>query len=111
MSRPAVEHAGDHATVSLTGDVDLAVRSDILASYEYAIGLMEIPHLLVDVSGVTFVDSTGLDTLADAAAWVHARGGTIAVVGASARIKWLLRIGDLMHLIVPLPTDPGRSAS
>jgi anti-sigma B factor antagonist len=106
MSRPAVEHAGHHAIVSLTGDVDLVVRSDILASYEYAIGRMEIPHLLVDVSGVTFMDSTGISTLAAGVKRVQARGGTVTVVGASARIRWLLRIGHLDDLITVLP--PGR---
>lgn len=102
-SSPLVELVDDHVLVVLAGEVDLLVRSDLLTSYDYAISLLEVPHLLIDVSRVTFMDSTGCETLA--AAWneVNVRGGTISVAGASERIVKLLRITDLDSLLAPRP--------
>ncbi len=98
-----VELVDDRVVVVLAGEVDLTVRSDLLACYDRAISLLDVPHLLSDVSRVTFMDSTGLDTIA--AAWnkVHARGGTISLTGASARIVNLLRITHLDSLVTLLP--------
>jgi anti-sigma B factor antagonist len=96
---PRIECTGDYAVVSLTGDIDLTVRSEILESYRHAIALMAVPHLLVDVSGVTFMDATGLGTLVAALKGARARGGTVSVVGASERILSLFHIGHLDGMI------------
>ncbi len=100
---PVVEHAGDYAVVSLSGDVDIAVKSQILDAYQQAIDLMNVPHLIVDVSGVTFMDSTGVSTLAAALEKVKAHGGAVFVVGASARILRLFHIVRLDAVIPVLP--------
>jgi anti-anti-sigma factor len=102
-SKPVVDLIEDHAMVVLVGEVDLMVRSDLLASYDHAIALLEVPHLLIDVSRVTFMDSTGPDTLATALNKVNARGGTISILGASARILNLLRITRMDNLVTLLP--------
>jgi anti-anti-sigma factor len=49
------------------------------------------------------MDSTGMDTLAAALNKVNARGGTISVTGASARIVRLLRITHMDGLVTILP--------
>jgi anti-anti-sigma factor len=105
-SNPMVQLMGDYVVVALAGEVDIAVRNALLHSYEDAIGLLEVPRLLVDVSRVTFMDSTGVDTLATALNKVTARGGTISVVGASARIVNLLRITHMDSVLTMLP-EPG----
>jgi anti-anti-sigma factor len=102
---PRVQQAGDHAVVSLTGDIDLTVRNEILDTYEHAIALMDVPHLLVDVSRVTFMDATGLGTLVAAVKKARARGGTVTVVGASDRIMSLLHISHLDAMVAVLPGD------
>jgi anti-sigma B factor antagonist len=107
-SSPSIQLMDDHVVVALAGEVDIAVRWDLLRSYTDAIALLEVPRLLVDVSRVTFMDSTGVDTLAVAWNKVAARGGTISVVGASARILNLLHITDLDSLVTVLPEpEPG----
>ncbi len=101
----SIERTGDHAVVSLTGDVDLAVRRKILDSYDHAITLMIVPHLVADVSGVTFMDATGLGTIAAARNQAKARGGSVSVVGASDRIMRLFHIGRLDDVITMLAQD------
>jgi hypothetical protein len=44
-SSPLVERVDDHAVVALAGEVDLMVRSDLIASYNCAISLLGVPHL------------------------------------------------------------------
>jgi anti-sigma B factor antagonist len=105
-SDPVVHLKGDYIVIALAGDVDIAVRHQLLHTYDDAIALLEVPRLVVDVSRVTFMDSTGMDTLATALNTVSARGGTISVVGASARIMKLLHITDLDREVTVLP-EPG----
>ena len=104
---PFVQLVDDHVVVTLEGEVDLAVRTSLTESYDVAITLLEVPHVLIDVSRVTFMDSTGMDTLAAALNKVNARGGTISVSGASARILRLLRITHMDGLVTILPPEPG----
>jgi anti-anti-sigma factor len=104
-SSPFVELVDDHVVVALSGEVDLMVRSDLLASYRYAISLLDVPRLHIDVSRVTFMDSTGCDTLAAALNEVVPRGGTISIAGASPRIVKLLRITHLDGLVTLLPEE------
>ena len=108
-SSPFVQLVDDHVVVLLAGEVDLTVRTTLTDSYDFAIALLEVPHLVVDVSRVTFMDSTGLSTLAAALKKINARGGTISVVGASARIVNLLHITHLDTLVTLLPAEAPRT--
>lgn len=102
-SSPVVEHVGDCAVVFLFGDVDLTVKAEILESFQDAIALAKVPHLIVELSGVTLWDSSGLGTLAAALERIEARGGTLSVAGASARIVRLLQIVHLDASIDVMP--------
>jgi anti-sigma B factor antagonist len=101
--RPVIKQAQDCVVVSLAGEVDLTVWSEILDSYQQAIALMDVPHLLVDMSQVAFMDSTGVSTLVPALNQVEARGGSVSVVGASERIRRLFQIVNLDAVIFKLP--------
>lgn len=110
MAKPitsVLRRAGDFVVVVWTGEIDLLVQADLLDAFERAIALVEVPHLLVDVSGVTFMDSTGLDALVTASTRVSARRGTLAVVGANARIRRLLEIVQLDRVVPVLSGVPG----
>ncbi len=112
-NRPVVEQVGGHVVVSLTGEIDLAVKTEVAASFEDAMALVPVPHILVDVSGVTFMDSSALGALAVAVNRVRALGGTLSVIGASDRIRRLLHIVQLDRLLTPWPEDswPGTDDS
>ena len=104
-SEPAIAGAGNCAVVWLGGEVDLSVRGQVLQAVERAILLVDVPHLIVDVSGVTFMDSAGLSVFVAAHKKAAARGGTVSVLGASDRLRRLLHMVGLDDVITVLPKD------
>lgn len=110
MRRPSVgvELAEDHVVVTPAGELDIAVQGDLIGAYQHAIALQAEPRIVVDLSRVTFMDSTALGTLVAAVKKVQARGGTVSVVGASDRIASLLHITKL-DTVVPLCPEPGEA--
>ena len=102
---PVIAAAGDCAVEWLGGEVDLIVRRKVLQAVERAILLVDVPRLIVDVSGVTFMDSAGLSVFVVARKKAEARGGTVAILGASDRIRRLLHMVGLDDVITVLPKD------
>jgi anti-anti-sigma factor len=108
VRRPSVvvELAEDQVVVRPAGELDLAVQSDLIEAYRHAIALQAEPRIVVDLSRVTFMDSTALGTLVAAAKKVQACGGTLSVVGASDRIAELFHITEL-DAVIPMCSELG----
>ena len=91
------------AVVTLRGEIDLAGLDDIQSVIE--------PHLasgqtiVLDLSGVTFADSTLLNVLHRARSRANDGGGALLVRNPSDRILQLLSLGDLDDLV---QTEVGR---
>lgn len=86
--------------VSLAGDVDLASREAVAGSL--AAGLAELDDgdtLVVDVSAVTFFDSTGLSCLVGVHRDARAVGSRVLVRGATPMIERLLAMTGLDQLL------------
>jgi anti-sigma B factor antagonist len=78
--------------VSLTGDLDMATASDLrsaLAEQPVAAGIV------LDVSGLEFIDSSGLNTIVVGARNLTDRGGTMIVAGAPDHIATVFEIVEL----------------
>jgi len=54
---------GQQATVAATGDVDLATAPPIDTAIEAAVHAADVEAVVVDISGVTFLDSSGISVL------------------------------------------------
>ena len=86
----------DRPVVVFTGELDLAV-SDVAWSVLEPLSSSSA-GLMVDVSGVTFIDSRGLNVLVRALRALD--GATLTLCGASERIVRLLEVSGLLDLIV-----------
>ena len=100
--------------VVLTGDLDLAVAADVqarlLEGAEAAVALGQ--PLCVDMSAVTFIDSTGMSCLIAAMAVLHAHADDLRLrlVGVARNVHRVLTLGGLTDLcdVEPAPEDqPG----
>jgi stage II sporulation protein AA (anti-sigma F factor antagonist) len=84
-------------TVWLEGELDLHTASGVRVALQ-----SECAHgsrLVLDVSAVEFVDSSGLNTFVSLHRDTAAAGGTLELVGASASLRRLLEITSLSHLV------------
>ena len=97
--------------VVVEGEIDLAIAGRFAEELEDAVRECS-PNLLIDLTGVTFIDSTGLSALVVGHRCATAAGGWLRLVGPSARVSRLLVITGLDQLLPAYDSvDDARSDS
>ena len=94
----------------LEGDVDLhqspVLRAVLLAHVE-----TRTPALALDLSGVPYIDSSGLATIVEYVRNAQEFGGKIVLLGLSVRVKTifdLVRLGEILPIVAT--RDEARAA-
>jgi len=92
-------HVGPTALLTASGELDLYAAA---ALQDALTPLIEThpPALIVDLSSVSFLDSTALGVLVGAAKLLRSGGGRFVVVSSDPRIVRLLEITGLTLLFV-----------
>ena len=88
------------ATVVLDGEIDIATSPAIRRFLTAAISGENV-HLAVDMSGVAFIDASGIDVLVAAANRARQAGGGLSLLAPSRQVR---RLVDVLHLDAILPT-------
>ena len=96
MSQPHV--------VPLEGEIDLNESPRVLAQLNPLIA-QKLPQVFVDLSKVSYIDSSGLATFIDAMQRVHAYGGEFALVALRDNVRKIFEIArlDQVFKILPAP--------
>ena len=82
------------ALVTVAGEIDLETASQ-LGDHALA-ALREVsPHLVLDLSGVTFMDSTGLKVLLSVQHRADLAHGSLGVVGTTRPVRRILELTGL----------------
>jgi anti-sigma B factor antagonist len=108
-----VTRRGPELGLRLTGDLDISVYERALA----ALGRLESerpPVLVIDLSGLSFMDSTGARILVDADSRARADGRALVVVaGASGprRVIELLRLDERLTVVDEAPGTSGAATA
>jgi anti-sigma B factor antagonist len=84
--------------VEVEGEVDLATAPTLQDALVEAIAA-EPTEVVVDLSGVTFMDSTGLAALVRAHQRAAERGGSMRLVGASKGVRRILDLTGLDRVL------------
>ena len=97
-------HHGDVCVVKLAGDIDIATASRVQAAAldairSYPAGSSEV---IIDMSAVSFIDSSGLGALVQIRNVSNERNARTSLRGVTPRIARLLRITGLDTV---LPTE------
>ncbi len=85
--------------VSLRGDLDLTSAHAPLENAHRALRDTTAEKLIVDVSQVGFVDSSGLGGLVRLSNYAESRGIAVFLSGATPRLRSLLQLSGLATLL------------
>jgi anti-anti-sigma factor len=91
------EHDGK-VVVSVGGDVDLVTSEELRQVLEAAVRVN--PHVEVDLTGLTFIDSSGLSALVEGHRAARDAGGTVVLRHPTPMLRRLLDITRLDSLLV-----------
>ena len=95
-------HLDGLAVVAVEGEIDLATAPSFGAAIDE--GLRQVGRVVLDLAGVTFMDSSGLNVLV-AAASQSATPNTVLIRNAPASVQRLLSITGLNE-VIPVEDDP-----
>jgi anti-sigma B factor antagonist len=102
-----VESAGEWTIVHVRGEIDMATAPRLRQAL---VGAMrdEKPHVVVDLDGVLFVDSTGLGVLIGALVRARRSGGDLVLSGLARRLSELFSLVglDKVFTVVDLASLP-----
>jgi anti-anti-sigma factor len=87
----AVESTQTMSVVRVAGEVDLATATQLRAAISYLDGIVG-----VDLSGVTFLDSAGLNALVGAKNGLVDRGGQLKLSGPQPNVRAVLEVAGLI---------------
>lgn len=98
LYRIAVSHSADTSTVILTGELDLACRTELENTLIDGVADAHHRSLILDMAAVSFLDSTAISALV--AAYHHARqaGARITIVRPSRQVAKVLQMTGLLDL-------------
>jgi anti-sigma B factor antagonist len=97
------------ALVTVTGDVDLATAERLAAAAQPLV--RPDRDLVVDCSGIRFLDSAGLRVLLELNRRVHESGADLVLVGVAGPVARVLELGGVrgMFTVRDSATEPGAS--
>jgi anti-sigma B factor antagonist len=97
------QHDADTVRVALAGDLDLASSGGVREHLEEVVREVRPRHLLVDMDGVTFCDSTGLEALICVQATAAGQGIDYRLVNVHGVALITLQITGVLPLLVKEP--------
>lgn len=92
-------------TLKLTGEIDHHSAVGIREEADRLIYLERPKKLLLDLSGIDFMDSSGLGFIMGRYALVSKLGGSLALLNPNARVSRILSLSALERIIKTERTD------
>jgi anti-anti-sigma factor len=92
------EPTGAVATVLVRGELDLASAADLRAAIATA-AAAQPQRLVIDLSAVTFVDSSGLGAIAGGLRAQRPHAGSLEVRGAKPGVRRIFEVAGLKALL------------
>ncbi|MGY1815033.1 STAS domain-containing protein [Blastococcus sp. SYSU D00820] len=106
----SVARAGQSACITVSGEVDCSSAPDLRACIDSEL-TGDVAELVVDLAGVTFLDSAGLSVLAGAHRRAGDAGTRLRVLAGSRAVVRPLEITGLWHLLGAERVQPADDAA
>lgn len=97
---PAIRDDAAHVVVTLRGELDIANAADLRAVLSEAVA--RNPHVIADLSDLTFIDCASLGVLVRARTRAREAGGDLVLAGARGKVQ---RVLALPCLAAVFPVD------
>ena len=92
------QHA-PYCVVTVSGELDVHTTAQLrTALHELLVDAGEV-HLVVDLTGLTFMDSTGLGALVRVHKQTRAFRGTLAVVCGDGPVRRVIALTGMLHVL------------
>jgi len=105
-----VSRSGGVTALALAGDLDLGTVAGVQTTLEEEVARTP-PRLVLDVSALEFIDSSGIHALVQTAQALATRGGTFEITSVPEHIRRLLEITGVLALLTEPQRDPADVAS
>ena len=89
------DYQNDTLTAQLQGDIDHHTAAAMREAIDRAAEGCLPKHLVLDFSGVSFMDSSGVGLVMGRYRLIRSMGGTLTVTGASPRIRAMMKLAGL----------------
>lgn len=86
---------GEHVVVELNGPLDFHTAPTLWEALWPSVLCQESPRVILDLSSVEFMDSTGLSVVIDAWRQAESRDGTLQLARAQRQAAKVLRVTSL----------------
>jgi anti-sigma B factor antagonist len=97
----AVEHTGPAVVLSVSGEVDGSATEVLLPAYDEAAGTER--HVVLDLSGVDYINSTGIALIVSVLARARAQGRVMHACGLSEHYREIFSVTRLSDYIALHP--------
>jgi anti-sigma B factor antagonist len=89
---------GDHIVLALVGEIDLYTAPRLQSELTSALSDGKSAQIVVDMSGVEFCDSTGMNVLLAAHRVATERGGGLALAAPRSSVRKILEVTGLQSV-------------
>jgi anti-sigma B factor antagonist len=93
-----VTTAGKRRAMSLRGSLDVATRDELATGAAQALAEPGAESLAMNMSGVTFMDSTGIGALVKVTTDARKHGVTVTLDDPSDRVRRILHVTGLLEV-------------
>jgi anti-sigma B factor antagonist len=100
----------DALIYTVSGDIDINSSPDIRKVFEKSANT-KVPKIVVNLSGVSYIDSSGLATLVEMLKKTRSYGGKLKLTNLAAKVKSLFEITKLEKLFDIYETEEEATAS
>lgn len=92
--------------MTIVGEIDLYTAPRLQAEFTRLLGQSQTMLVVLDMSGVEFCDSTGMNVLLSALKRLRERGGTLEVAAPRPAVRKILQVTGLDSVFVVHETLP-----
>lgn len=89
----------DKLVVSLIGELDHHSAEEVRVRVDDRIQREEVKKVILDFSGVTFMDSSGIGVVVGRYKKINAKGGTLCVADINKSVKRVFELAGLLKII------------